>query len=631
MAASSEIEKLERRYAENPDGRYFAPLADAYRKAGQLDRALELVRAGLTKHPDYLSAHIVLGRCLLDHKDDGSAAQAFQRVLSLDAENIIALKSLAEIFERKGELLQSREWLSQLLKIDPMNADAEADLQRLGGAIGGMTTAQVPAVVAVPEAPASGVSFADVQVREPGILSAHPPEAPPTAAEGPSLVRPSVGIVPSQFAPPQEEVPGQPLEVKPFDDALAWGTGERSSRAVSQKDLEEALHEHEASLAAPSETVAPTDETTHVVAEPVSTQESWMGGPTDDAWSGRASLKTRVVDADSITIAAGPDQEFDIPEERPPEGAPEPVAATEPEGPPEVAAPRRATVPWWEAAAEWEAVPEREAPGAPEAAPEAEAAPEPAEVPEPVAEVAADARMSLANLPIIMPEDVTPPDEMARPSGKHGQAASPEPEPAVPSGAAAPEPDRAPLLTETMGDLYLQQGFRAEAADVYRRLLVQRPGDAGLEAKLAAVEAPAPAFSAAALGTESSRSWLRRVAQSRVGEPTPAPGAPPEGPSPLEQAFAQPEATPGRPSEPAGEPARPASEAFTLDAIFGATGAAPAAPPTPPPPTGTSFDEFFGAPPEQGTVRPESGTAPASPPPDDDVGSFTNWLRGLKR
>jgi len=68
MAASSEIEKLERRYAENPDGRYFAPLADAYRKAGQVDRALELVRAGLEKHADYLSAHIVLGRCLLDKK-----------------------------------------------------------------------------------------------------------------------------------------------------------------------------------------------------------------------------------------------------------------------------------------------------------------------------------------------------------------------------------------------------------------------------------------------------------------------------------------------------------------------------------------------------------------------------------
>ena len=43
MAAPSEIEKLERRFAENPDGRFFAPLADAYRKAGNVDRALELV------------------------------------------------------------------------------------------------------------------------------------------------------------------------------------------------------------------------------------------------------------------------------------------------------------------------------------------------------------------------------------------------------------------------------------------------------------------------------------------------------------------------------------------------------------------------------------------------------------
>ena len=76
MAAPSEIEKLERRYAENPDGRFFAPLADAYRKAGNLVRALELVRAGLGKHPDYLSAHIVLGRCLLDKGDDLHGNQA---------------------------------------------------------------------------------------------------------------------------------------------------------------------------------------------------------------------------------------------------------------------------------------------------------------------------------------------------------------------------------------------------------------------------------------------------------------------------------------------------------------------------------------------------------------------------
>ena len=169
MAASSEIEKLERRYAENPDGRYFAPLADAYRKAGQVDRALEVVRAGLEKHPDYLSAHIVLGRCLLDKKEDDGAGQAFERVLGLDAENIIALKSLSEIAERRGEPLSARQWLQKLLQVDPMNAEADADLQRLGGAIAAAPTAPMEALPADlgSERP-SEFSFADVTPGEPG-------------------------------------------------------------------------------------------------------------------------------------------------------------------------------------------------------------------------------------------------------------------------------------------------------------------------------------------------------------------------------------------------------------------------------------------------------------------------------
>ncbi|HWO88672.1 MAG TPA: tetratricopeptide repeat protein, partial [Gemmatimonadales bacterium] len=133
MAALSEIEKLEARYAENPDGRYFAPLADAYRKAGQLDRALEVITAGLVKHPDYLSAHIVLARCHLDKKDDAAAQASFERVLSLDAENIIALKALADIAERGGRHDDARRWLMKLLAVDSMNSEAEEQLNRLGG------------------------------------------------------------------------------------------------------------------------------------------------------------------------------------------------------------------------------------------------------------------------------------------------------------------------------------------------------------------------------------------------------------------------------------------------------------------------------------------------------------------
>jgi hypothetical protein len=108
-------------------------------------------------------------------------------------------------------------------------------------------------------------------------------------------------------------------------------------------------------------------------------------------------------------------------------------------------------------------------------------------------------------------------------------------------------------------------------------------------------------------------------------------GAVPAGPSPYEEAFAQPEL----PAEPAGEPTHPARDAFTLDAIFGGQpGSSPAPEPKaapPAPPTGTSFDEFFGAPAEQASVRPDSAAPPEVPPSDDDIGSFNTWLHGLKR
>ncbi|MEK6769785.1 MAG: tetratricopeptide repeat protein, partial [Gemmatimonadota bacterium] len=187
---------------------------------------------------------------------------------------------------------------------------------------------------------------------------------------------------------------------------------------------------------------------------------------------------------------------------------------------------------------------------------------------------------------LIMPEDVTPPEEMKRPSSKLVQMVSPQ----VPAEEAPQrgEGGAQPMLTETMGDLYLKQGFKSEAADVYRRLLAQRPDDATLRAKLAQVEGPPPSLSAAALGSEAVGAWLRRVAGSSLSAPPP-PAAPlAEDQPPMETAFAAPEPEPN-----------------------------------------ASFDEFFGAAPEKESVRPKP--AEAAPPAEDDVSSFDSWLHGLKR
>jgi len=122
--ALSEIEKLERRYAENPQGLTFAPLAEVHRKNGDVARALELLRPGLTLHPDYIPASIVLGRCHLDLGDLLAAEAAFTHVLALDGENVIALKSLADITERLFRFDEAERWLRTLLAIDRSSSGA---------------------------------------------------------------------------------------------------------------------------------------------------------------------------------------------------------------------------------------------------------------------------------------------------------------------------------------------------------------------------------------------------------------------------------------------------------------------------------------------------------------------------
>ncbi|HEY6090556.1 MAG TPA: tetratricopeptide repeat protein [Gemmatimonadales bacterium] len=133
MAYTSEIEKLEARFNDNPKGRNFAPLADAYRKAGLIDNAIVLCQNGLQLHPDYVSAYIVYARCLVDKKDDPAALGVFKKVLELDAQNIIALRGLAELAERNGNYAEEVQWLGQLLNADPMNGDAAEALARAKG------------------------------------------------------------------------------------------------------------------------------------------------------------------------------------------------------------------------------------------------------------------------------------------------------------------------------------------------------------------------------------------------------------------------------------------------------------------------------------------------------------------
>ncbi|MCK4538646.1 MAG: tetratricopeptide repeat protein [Candidatus Krumholzibacteria bacterium] len=118
---SEEIKQMSERYSESPGSRLFAPLADAYRKSGLVDKAIELCEEGLERFPEYASAHVILGKCFYDKGATERSKDEFDRVLRLDPENMVALKFLGDIFLGENSYEEARDNYRKLLAIDPTN------------------------------------------------------------------------------------------------------------------------------------------------------------------------------------------------------------------------------------------------------------------------------------------------------------------------------------------------------------------------------------------------------------------------------------------------------------------------------------------------------------------------------
>lgn len=126
---ASRIQSLETSFADNP-GRYFVALAGAWREAGEPGRAEEILREHLKRFPG-LSPHVLLGRCLADRGAYQEASNEFHYVLSIDSQNLIALRTLAEMAAQSGRRDEAQRWYNELLAVDPMNAEARQALAGL--------------------------------------------------------------------------------------------------------------------------------------------------------------------------------------------------------------------------------------------------------------------------------------------------------------------------------------------------------------------------------------------------------------------------------------------------------------------------------------------------------------------
>ena len=128
---SEELQNLIDRYGRAPDSRLFAPLADAYRKNGEIDKAIEILEKGLERIPQYASAHVILGKCFYDKGATERARAEFIRVLDVDPENMVALKFMGDILLGENKRADAAEYFKKILAIDPTNEEVAHALKEM--------------------------------------------------------------------------------------------------------------------------------------------------------------------------------------------------------------------------------------------------------------------------------------------------------------------------------------------------------------------------------------------------------------------------------------------------------------------------------------------------------------------
>jgi tetratricopeptide (TPR) repeat protein len=643
MANSARIDELRQKFDENPR-RYFAPLANEYRKAGDLDQAISICQEYLPQQPGHMSGHIVYGQALYESDRLDDARAVFETALSLDPENLIALRHLGDIARQGDDVATAREWYRRALEVDPRNEEISALVDSLPGA-----AATAPAAVQTEAEPSVEPPAIPVSFETPGAVGAEYPD----------------------------------LEVERSQEAVS------AESVASWQEHAQANEDDELEPVPPPAAPAPPDAT----ADDLLDLDDFSLGDLTFGATAAASSATRPESSGDADMGLTLEQEtalFDSDsfDESAPPPFPDIELATDINlGLIDDGMAQTTSTPPTSSLSGLETF---EAGTLPQLAAEAPTLDvgsffELPEAPESTEKItsAADVPMSdEETIPEPRAEELLTNNSAPIDGGHDGQDV-----PAERAEAAAPA---AVFVTETMAELYIQQGHLESALEIYRKLVEQRPNEPELADRLRAIE---DRLFAAPRARETETTRVA-VAASAHGEPTQAgptirefltalisqravPGGsagssngssqsvsePSDGVSQsprslratpnsedtvsgsidalfsgaiatasdsmaaitLSDAFApSTDASENKPLE--GAPAHRADDELSLDHVFRANAALP-------PSSGRddfSFDEFFAEEPSEGSAT-GSGDASSGSGAPDDIAQFNAWLNGLKK
>jgi tetratricopeptide (TPR) repeat protein len=146
---TDDIRRLTAQVAEEPTSLAFLELGEALRRRGQLDAAYKVARGGLARYPALADAHDLIARILGDQGDLAGAFDAWVEALRFDPMRVGALKGIAFLYFRAGDVPAALEHLQRAAEVDP-------DDQSIIQGIARIRQASRPDALAAVAAPVNG-------------------------------------------------------------------------------------------------------------------------------------------------------------------------------------------------------------------------------------------------------------------------------------------------------------------------------------------------------------------------------------------------------------------------------------------------------------------------------------------
>ncbi len=128
---SAFVERYQEIYEKDPNSKVFAPLAEAYRRMGLLDEAIELAEAGVAKHPHFSSGRVALGKVYAQKDRHLDAIVHLKAAVDISPENILAHQILAESYFKLGKLHDAMQSYKMVLFLNPNDEKIAELVQKL--------------------------------------------------------------------------------------------------------------------------------------------------------------------------------------------------------------------------------------------------------------------------------------------------------------------------------------------------------------------------------------------------------------------------------------------------------------------------------------------------------------------